>query len=95
MASNYKQKQRKKLIVAIVCCVLVFALLAATQARQTQRKADIVQHGARVQKIEMLKHHANGLPELAQFGLAIGRDVLAINQHPPSVWHIKALNQFG
>ena len=41
MASNYRTKQKKQLILAVVCCVLVFAMLAATIIVSSVHKASL------------------------------------------------------
>src|SRR3546814_15942593 len=51
------------------------------QACQAQGKTDIVQDGARTQKIEMLEYHADTVAVRAQLGVAEGRNVLSIDLH--------------
>ena len=52
-------------------------------ARQPERKADIIDHGARTQQIEMLEHHAHAMPKPAQLRFAQLRNILPVHPYLP------------
>src|SRR5690606_61699 len=54
----------------------------AGHAGQLERKADIIQHRARTQQIEMLEHHADTLAELPQLRFGKLGDVLVPHPDP-------------